>query len=141
MSAEKENIGDNRLHLEDFKRWKVPYLQDFLRKRGIKTSGTKDKLVARAFAANEFSVPVKLGRDEEAALKAKQYISLLLIDGKQLPDPFRLTDGWHCEKQGMSSWPPIFQVHIAEFLLTAEQSNVDLGKRLLNDYKEGKVNS
>ena len=41
----------------------------------------------------------------------------------------------------MSSWPPISQVHIAAFLLTAEQSNVDLGKRLLNDYKEGKAYS
>ena len=69
----------------------------------------------------------------------KQYQSLLNVNGEQLPDPFtELKDNWIGEEKGVEKWPPILQMQIAEFILTAEQGS-DLGKRLLSDYKEGKA--
>ena len=125
--------------LDDFRRWKVPELKEFLRIRGLKTTGTKDELTALAFGAEQLSVPVKLTAEEEIIQKKKQYQSLLNVNGEQLPDPFtELKDNWFSEENGVEKWPPILQMQIAEFILTAEQGS-DLGKRLLSDYKEGKA--
>ena len=73
--------------------------------------------------------------------KKIQYTSLLKVKDSQLPDPFPLLNGWLDENVGMNNWPPIFQLHIAEFLLTAEQKQINLNKRLLSDYMEGKTYS
>ena len=51
--------------LDDFKRWKVPKLKEFLRNRGLKTTGTKDERTALAFGGEQLSVPVKLTAEEE----------------------------------------------------------------------------
>ena len=92
-----------------------------------------------AFGAEQLSVPVKLTAEEEIIQKKKQYQSLLNVNGEQLPDPFtELKDNWISEEKGVEKWPPILQMQIAEFILTAEQGS-DLGKRLLSDYKEGKA--
>ena len=105
----------------------------------MKTTGTKDELTALAFGAEQLSVPVKLTAEEEIIQKKKQYQSLLNVNGEQLPDPFtELKDNWISEETGVEKWPPILQMQIAEFILTAEQG-CDLGKRLLSDYKEGKA--
>ena len=53
LSREKKTI-------DDFRRWKVPELKEFLRNRGLKTRGTKDELTALAFGAEQQSVPVNL---------------------------------------------------------------------------------
>ena len=37
--------------LDDFKRWKVPELKEFLRKRGLKVASKKDELCALVYAA------------------------------------------------------------------------------------------
>ena len=55
--------------LDDFRRWKVPELKEFLRIRGLKTTGTKDELTALAFGAEQLSVPVKLTAEEEIIQK------------------------------------------------------------------------
>ena len=44
------------LTLDDFKRWKVPELKEFLKKRGLKISSKKEELCALAYAAHK--VPV-----------------------------------------------------------------------------------
>lgn len=131
-----------KMSLDDFKRWKVPELKSFLRNRGLKTTGTKEELTALAFGAEQFSVPLKLTAKQEGMAKAKQYKVLLHCRGRQLPDPFVELDdsSWVPESQGMEKWPPIFQLQIAEFLLSAENGTT-LGKRLLSDYKEGKAYS
>ena len=49
-----------------------------------------------------------------------------------------LKDNWIGEEKGVEKWPPILQIQIAEFILTAEQGS-DLCKHLLSDYKEGKA--
>ena len=42
--------------LEDFRRWKVLQLKEFLRNRGLKTTGTKGELAALAFGARPFPI-------------------------------------------------------------------------------------
>ena len=74
--------------LDDFRRWKVPELKEFLRIHGLKTTGTKDELTALAFGVEQLSVPVKLTAEEEIIKKKKQYQSLLNVNVEQLPDPF-----------------------------------------------------
>ena len=58
--------------LDDFRRWKVPELKEFLRIRGFKTTETKDELTALAFGTEQLSVPVKLTAKEEIIQKKKQ---------------------------------------------------------------------
>ena len=135
----KWRISGEKRTLDDFRRWKVPELKEFLRIHGLKTTGTKDELTALAFGAEQLSVPVKLTAEEEIIQKKKQYQSLLNVNGEQLPDPFtELKDNWISEETGVEKWPPILQMQIAEFILTAEQGS-DLGKRRRSDYKEGKA--
>ena len=132
-------LSSSERTLDDFRRWKVPELKEFLRIHGLKTTGTKDELTALAFGAEQLSVPVKLTAEEEIIQKKKQYQSLLNVNGEQLPDPFtELKDNWISEETGVEKWPPILQMQIAEFILTAEQGS-DLGKRRRSDYKEGKA--
>ena len=52
---------------EKFKFWKVPSLKQFLKKRSLSCVGTKDMLVARAFAAWELKIP----EDKTVAQKDK----------------------------------------------------------------------
>lgn len=136
---EKENRESK--NLGDFRRYKVPELKSFLRDRGLKVTGTKEELAALAYGAHELGISVKPSAAEENSRKKIQYNSLLKFEGFQLPDPFSLSSGWLDEDVGIKKWPPIFQLHIAEFLLTAEQSQTALKKRLLSDYKEGKAYS
>lgn len=120
---------------------RVPELKSFLRDRGLKVTGTKAELAALAYGAHELGVLVKPNAAEERSTKKVQYDALLKVKTVQLPDPFSLSSGWLSENVGMRKWPPIFQLHIAEFLLTSEQLQTGLKKRLLSDYKEGKAYS
>ena len=84
-------------------------------------------------------MPVKLTAEEEIVQKQRQCKSLIGINGGELSDPFTELEGnWIGEEEGMEKWPPIFQIQIAEFILTADQG-CDLGKRLLSFCKEGKA--
>ena len=57
--------------IEDFERWKVDSLKNYLKKRGIGVDGSKKTLVARAFAAWEWKLPLVPTQEEyEAQVKA-----------------------------------------------------------------------
>lgn len=56
MSAQKTD----EISFNDFKRWKVPELRTFLRRRGLKITGSKGKLVALGYRATVLSAPVIL---------------------------------------------------------------------------------
>ena len=133
--------SEKKRSLDDFKRWKVPELKIFLRNRGLKSTGTKEELTALAFGAEQCEIPLKITAEEENKIKAEQYKSLLVVKGQKLPDPFVdiKENEWIGEKTGESKWPPIFQLQIAEFILTGDNNEQkNLSKRLLSDYKEGK---
>lgn len=109
-------LSPEKRTLDNFRRWKVPQLKEFLRHCGLKTTGTKDELTALAFDAEQLSVPVKLTAEEEIIQKKKQYQSLLNVNGEQLPDLFtELEDNWIGEEKGVEKWPPILQIQIAEY--------------------------
>ena len=134
-------MSENKLSLDDFKRWKVPELKKYLRDRGLKTTGTKEELTALAYGAEQCSAPLKATAKQEELDKAEQYRSLLHCRGQQLPDPFDIDEKyWDGEELGITKWPPIYQLQIAEFILSGKDGTT-LGKRLLSDYKEGKAYS
>ena len=54
--------------LDDFKRWKVPELRDFLRNQGLKFIGSKEELVCLAYGAEQCSVPLVLTVEESFKL-------------------------------------------------------------------------
>ena len=117
--------------LQDFKHWRVPELKGFLRDRGLKVSGTKEELTALAYGAHQMNIPVKLAADEDRKRKSEAYEALLAVNECQLPDPLASPDEtvsnslkspWLNEQVGMRKWPPVFQIQIAKFLLTADQS-------------------
>ena len=113
---------DDGISLNDLKRWKVPVIKDYLKKRGIKTSHkNKDELCALAYAAHlENKVTVPSQSDQDVA-KAIDYATLLTSGKYHLPDPFHALDNWQDEHHGMENWPPTMHVDIAEYLLTKYQ--------------------
>ena len=50
------NIGQPKLTASGFQRMNVDTLRQYLRDRGLKTTGLKADLVARAFVAHENSI-------------------------------------------------------------------------------------
>eukprot|EP00795_Rhopilema_esculentum_P010005 gene10005-biopygen12686 len=77
---------------------KVEELKAFLRLRGLKVSGRKEELVARAFVAMENNVPIVLTAEEVEIELAKQYtakLNVFISDEvgiEEIPDPFKLTE-------------------------------------------------
>ncbi|XP_071506667.1 uncharacterized protein [Diadema antillarum] len=147
--------NERQLTLEEIKFWKVDALKDFLRIRGLKTTGLKAELQALVYSAVRFGYSVKPSEVEEERSRSKQYAELLFINGKQIPDPLAdLKDDWLPEKEGVKFWPPVSYFEIAEWLLSeapcpSEASKMErksrgtrpktLQERLLSDYKEGKA--
>ncbi|XP_070557252.1 uncharacterized protein [Ptychodera flava] len=121
--------------------WRVPALKDYLRKRNMKTSGRKDELVARVFAAMEQNIPESPTASEMSAERHLFLVSLLTTpEGNILPDPMSLGDGWVGEDRGMEMWPSIFLSDITMYIMANHPGNdVPLQQRLLNEYKEGKA--
>lgn len=79
----------DKLSSEDFRKWKVPQLKEFLRNHYLKTTRTNDELAALAFGAEQLSVPLKLTAEEEIVPDKLQYKSLLNMNGGELPDPYK----------------------------------------------------
>ena len=132
-------MGD--LSYDDFSRWKVPELKEYLRDRGLKTTGRKVELVALAYGANQMGVDTKRSSIEEKVKNKQDYSALLNINDDTIPDPLFLK-GWASEQSGITQWPPTIYFDIAEYLSTAPHSSIcDLKKRLMTDYKEGEAYS
>ena len=83
---------------------KVQELKDFLRLRGLKVSGKKAELVARAFVAVENKVKtVKTAEEVQEEIRL-EYEHKLVFGDESFPDPMTL-DGWLNEEVGISLWP------------------------------------
>ena len=114
---------------------KVQELKDFLRLRGLKVSGTKSELVARAFVAVENKVQtVKTAEEVQGEIK-NEYLHKLSFEGESFPDPMRLVDGWLNEETGVPLWPQIPMFYIIKFLM------LDNDAEDLSDYKSSKAYS
>ena len=87
--------------LDDFRRWKVLELKEFLRNCGLKTTGTTDELTVLVFGAEQLSVPVKQTAEGEIMQK-KRNTKVFLT----------LPDNWIGEDKGVEKSPPILQIQI-----------------------------
>ncbi|XP_070562483.1 uncharacterized protein [Ptychodera flava] len=133
---------DDDMTYDTISMWRVDALKSFLRKRNLKVSGRKVELVARVFAAAEQNIPVAKTASEIATEIDKSVQSLLSLPESDsvVPDPMKLNDGWIGETEGMKQWPPIFLSDITMFIMADHPGNdINLQKRLLNEYKEGKA--
>ena len=92
-------------------------MTDFLRHRGLKVPGRKEKLIARVFVAHENNVPLVRSAEELEREIAVVYRTKLLIEGENLPDPFQVQDRWIKEEDGVGLWPTTLYPDIFNFLL------------------------
>ena len=114
---------------------KVEELKKYLRLRGLRVSGRKAELVARVFAAYENNVrPIKTATEVETELH-DEYHRKLVIEGKSMPDPHHLDDGWLSEDDGLVHWPLVTYPDIFNYLMFNPN---DLSSSDLNDYKNSK---
>ena len=108
---------EESLTYEEVKTWRSDTLNLYCRKRGSKVSASKQQLVARVFAASEMGIPVQPTAEERIATTANKKSWLLdMGNGSSLPDPSTLKD-WLCERDAITSWPPIFLSDTTVFLM------------------------
>ena len=74
--------AEETFEYDDFLSWTVTSLKDFLALRGLKQTGTKAELVARAFGAYELNAPKKFSQEEiytsmTMALKDSSHVACL----------------------------------------------------------------
>ena len=117
---------------------KVDEFKSYLRLRGLKVSGTKKELVARAFVAFENNVPISMTAEQVQEEIKKSYHEKLLVDGLKIPDPFGITEGWLDEETGVKYWPMTFYPEIFNFLAFHPS---ELASKDLSDYKTCKAYS
>ena len=118
-----------------FNKMKAEELKNYLRLRGLKVTGKKAVLVARAFSTFENNVAViKTAEEVEAELK-QEYDDKLKLDEMNIPDPFKLNNGWLDEEEGIAYWPIVPTYYIIQFLM------IDSDVEDLSDYKGSKAYS
>jgi len=104
------------MNLDIIRLWKVKPLQDFLRVRGVKTTGRKEELVALVYACHVMDIAPKPSTDDNMKTLAAEYADLLLVDGIRVLDPFsELPTGWQQEECGRN-WPPTMYADMVEFM-------------------------
>ena len=92
-------------------------LKNYLRIRGLKVNERKIQLVASAFAASKNGVkPIKTSVEVEADLKT-EYLAKLQIDDRNIPDPFKIPDGWMNQDEGLKFWPMLIYPDIFNNLM------------------------
>ena len=83
MLLEMFVLSREKRTLDDFRGLKVPQLKEFLRNRGLNTTGTKNELACIGFRCGA-AINRRRGNNTEK----RQYKSLLNVNGEQLPDLF-----------------------------------------------------
>ena len=125
---------EETLEYEDFLSWTVTSLKDFLAIRGLKQSGKKAELVARAFGAHELGVPKKFTQEQIFANIKKEYVNRLKENGIKT-DPNGLPDeAW---TDSVQTWPEVDDGTLFSYILRIKAVDVDyIGK-----YKDQKAYS
>ena len=114
---------------------KAKELKNCFRLRGLKVIGKKAVLNARAFSVFENNVAVtKTAKEVKAELK-QEYDDELQLDEMNIPDPFKLNNGWLDEEEGIAHWSIVPTYYILQFLM------IDSDVEDLSDYKRSKAYS
>ena len=128
------NQPEETLEYDDFLHWTVTSLKSFLALRGLKQTGVKAELIARAFGACELNVPKKFTQEQIYEKIREEYVKRLesnaiKTDPKELPD-----DAWADDVQ---QWPKIDDGKLFSYILRVKAVDVDyIGK-----YKDQKAYS
>ena len=83
-----ENTSD--VSLEEIQHWNVRALKDFLRIRGLKTSGRKAELQALVYSAVQLGYEVKPDELAEETARSAQYAELLRCNGRKVLNTYKL---------------------------------------------------
>ena len=123
--------------LEDFQRWQVSHLKDFLAKSGLSRSGKKAELAALAYSCHVMKKPLTNSLTCNISETFGNYQAILnLPNGSILPDPFKISNGWLSEKDGgMKHWPPLSVVDTIDSF-REQNTNTD---KMLSEYKAGQA--
>ncbi|XP_052777885.1 uncharacterized protein LOC128215218 [Mya arenaria] len=127
----------SEMTVEKFKMWSLHAIKVYLSRRKKPVDGNLDELSARAFCAWEENLPVDANAELAEHRLQHEYKAKLNPGDEVIPDPFSLTSGWKCEKDGLATWPSVYITDIAEYLNGMASS--EIVHRLLNEYKEGKA--
>ena len=123
--------------LEDFERYDVASLKDYLARHGISQKDNKAELAALAYACHVMNKPTTNTFAQNTKEAFKDYQDILhLPNHVSIPDPFKVKNGWIDEEgDGMKLWPPI---SIADIIDYFREQRVHSDK-LLSEYKAGKA--
>ena len=116
----------------------VDELKNVLHLCSLKTAGLKQELVARVFEAIESNVPLVKTADKVEKELALGYKAKLVIEDELIPNPFKTTDGWLGEKNGLPYWPTTVYPGIY-FVLVFHPNKLEATN--LGDYKMTKAYS
>ena len=114
--------------IEDFERWTVSSLKDYLARHGISCTAKKSELVALAYSCNVMKRPEAEVYTHDIQQSFHDYQDILkLCDNITIPDPLKITEGWIGEEnEGMKYWPPVTIVDILDFYFFWQwQSSLD----------------
>ncbi len=114
---------------------KVDELKNFLRLRGLIVSGRKQELVARVFVAMENDVPIVKTAEKGEKEISDENAGKLSLGDEVIHDPFKITDGWLEEDEGIAQWPTTVYPDIFNFLAFHPS---ELKSQDLSDYKTSK---
>ena len=115
-------------------RWTVSSLTDFLLLRGLKQTGRKPELVARAFGAYELKAPVKFSQEQIYKQIKEEYSRRLTSNGIKT-DPNTIPhDAWIDD---VKQWPEVDDGKLFSYILRTKAVDVEyIGK-----YKDQKAYS
>ena len=122
------------LQYEDFLSWTFSSLKDFLSLGGLKQTGRKPELVARAFGAYELKAPVKFSQEQIYKEIKEEYSQRLTSNGIKT-DPNTIPhDAWIDD---VKAWPEVDDGKLFSYILRTKAVEVEnIGK-----YKDQKAYS
>lgn len=125
---------EETLDYEDFLSWTTTSLKDYLALRGLRQSGNKAELVARAFGAYEYKLPMKFTQEEVYKALKEEYVRRLRVHNIKT-DPNTIKDSdW---LNNVREWPEIDEGKTFSYILRVKAVDVDY----IGAYKDQKAYS
>ena len=130
----RQALPEEVLQYDDFLGWTVSSLKDFLSLRGLKQTGRKSELVARAFGAYELNAPVKFTQEQIYQQIKEEYARRLRSNGIK-SDPNNIPHGAWIDD--VKQWPETDDGKLFSYILRTKAVDVDY----IEKYKDQKAYS